>query len=98
MLAQLCIFLGLVSTVMLSSCQDENYGLGVALVLIALVPAMVVASSVIVTIAREIRTGFSDATTSVRAASERDGSLSTREEEDACEPTDVQELELKNRA
>mgnify|MGYP006974196581 CR=1 FL=1 len=52
MLAQLCIFLVLLAKIMLTS-EDENYGFGVALLVVSLAPAAIVAGSVVMIIARE---------------------------------------------
>ena len=57
MLAQLCIFLVLLAKVMLAS-DDDNYGFGVALLVVSLAPAAIVAGSVVAIIAREIGSGM----------------------------------------
>ena len=60
MLAQLCIFLLLLAKVMLTSEDGDNYGFGVALMLVSVAPAAVVAGSVVFIIAKEIGGGMQE--------------------------------------
>ena len=58
LLAQLCIFFTLLAKVALTSNDGEMYGFGVALVVVSLVPAFIVAVSVVVIIAQDLSSGM----------------------------------------